>query len=475
MAVRMTETIEQLRDNVLEYQKVVREHPEYVYPGRVPDWYYIPALDMVGPSKFIGYAGMKGKRYSDGWSLYGGTTENHLASKEWFVELTPRDPEYATAERLADKLCPSRRHRRGARFRILKDEYDKEVRRLNRKASGHRGDSHRVTAEGEMRQTPGKRRYWVVSPRVDGIERNVENWKKEIIGRRSAMLGYPRDYVKGRNWMGPKFAGEGDPSVQPGDVVLIARSNNLAADIIGFGVVKGRVRVRRFTSLWDQDVQLRQLAPFRERAEAPENVPLLEVLQHIWPFVQLYPETDPDASKVCRWMDRLLRLDGGETGSSRTASKADGKHPKVIRTTGLPKSKDYGYQYKTKAAIKRAQKVEAKLLTRYEQWLGKKDRYLESLTYNLTYNKIRCDRWEEEAESLIEAKGSTSREDIRMAVGQLLDYAFQGRGLCKRPNKAILLPSRPDDDRIGWLEPLGIKVIWHEKGSFVDNANGRFV
>ena len=74
----------------------------------------------------------------------------------------------------------------------------------------------------------------------------------------------------------------------------------------------------------------------------------------------------------------------------------------------------------------------------------------------------------------IEAKGSTSREDIRMAMGQLFDYAFQRKEGLKQPHKAILLPAEPARDSVEWLEPLGIKIIWRRGRSFLDNANSQF-
>jgi hypothetical protein len=61
-----------------------------------------------------------------------------------------------------------------------------------------------------------------------------------------------------------------------------------------------------------------------------------------------------------------------------------------------------------------------------------------------------------------------------MAVGQLLDYAFQGKAKFKQPHMAILLPNKPDDDSVKWLAPLGIKIIWRRGQSFLDNANGQF-
>ena len=61
-----------------------------------------------------------------------------------------------------------------------------------------------------------------------------------------------------------------------------------------------------------------------------------------------------------------------------------------------------------------------------------------------------------------------------MAVGQLLDYDFLGKPKFSDPHKAILLPSEPRSDIVEWLDSLNIKVIWREKKSFLDNANGRF-
>ena len=61
-----------------------------------------------------------------------------------------------------------------------------------------------------------------------------------------------------------------------------------------------------------------------------------------------------------------------------------------------------------------------------------------------------------------------------MAVGQLLDYAFQGKQKFGDPNKAILLPEMPHSNLEKWLEHLHISIIWREGNSFFDNANGQF-
>jgi len=110
------------------------------------------------------------------------------------------------------------------------------------------------------------------------------------------------------------------------------------------------------------------------------------------------------------------------------------------------------------------------LLHGYQRWLMTQGRQLTALQYG----RNECDAWEAERQNIIEAKAQARREDIRMAVGQLFDYAFQMRGQFENPNKAILLPSEPPEGRVKWLEPLGIKLIWRSGRSFEDNAGGQF-
>lgn len=65
---------------------------------------------------------------------------------------------------------------------------------------------------------------------------------------------------------------------------------------------------------------------------------------------------------------------------------------------------------------------------------------------------------------LYEAKGVTTRESVRMALGQLLDYRrFVG------PNGArLLLPSRPSDDLIDLIHGLDVGCIYEtRRGTFV--------
>ena len=63
---------------------------------------------------------------------------------------------------------------------------------------------------------------------------------------------------------------------------------------------------------------------------------------------------------------------------------------------------------------------------------------------------------------LLEAKATTSREAIRMAIGQLRDYKRYYYG--RHPSLAVLLSSRPSVGCIKLLTDNRIAVIWRTSG-----------
>jgi hypothetical protein len=67
---------------------------------------------------------------------------------------------------------------------------------------------------------------------------------------------------------------------------------------------------------------------------------------------------------------------------------------------------------------------------------------------------------------LYEAKGVTSRESIRAALGQLLDYR---RHVVPRHAVAVLLPDTPSVDLLNLLESERIGCVFeHDDGNFRD-------
>jgi hypothetical protein len=58
---------------------------------------------------------------------------------------------------------------------------------------------------------------------------------------------------------------------------------------------------------------------------------------------------------------------------------------------------------------------------------------------------------------LYEAKGVATREAVRMALGQLLDYSRHVPG---DPSPAVLLPARPSDDLVALLQKNKIGCVY---------------
>ena len=289
-------------------------------------------------------------------------------------------------------------------------------------------------------------------------------------------MGYEPDDDDGLK-QGPKFAGKTEYGVKQGHVLLIARQDRRKPDIVGFGVVSHDCgKLRYFPELpKGEKVTQRDLAPFVRCSSAPDAIHIIKVLQRHCALHQIDPEKNKYFKQVCDWMDRHPRIKDGKAGRKKRASTKS-KNKRKLRLHSVviidpPKSYRGDYEVRTRKQKSKATKVEAGLVKSYSRWLKKQGRKLRAITYN---GGLQCDRYEEEPRNLIEAKASTSRENIRMAVGQLLDYAFLGKEEINDPNMAILLPEKPDSDLVEWLGYLHIRIIWREKKAFKDNANGWF-
>lgn len=89
-----------------------------------------------------------------------------------------------------------------------------------------------------------------------------------------------------------------------------------------------------------------------------------------------------------------------------------------------------------------------------------------------TKPRFRCDLYESSKGILIEAKGAVTRENLRMAIGELLDYK---RFIKPEPTLALLLPGPlgENEDLLTVLSNLGIQLVWETpEFSFSDSAEG---
>jgi hypothetical protein len=84
---------------------------------------------------------------------------------------------------------------------------------------------------------------------------------------------------------------------------------------------------------------------------------------------------------------------------------------------------------------------------------------------------IYCDLFNSGRNQLIEAKADCSRDSIRMAIGQLADYAHH---LDTEPQRAMLLPEQPEADLRALLKSQGIGIVWRDGDGFADDGDGAF-
>jgi hypothetical protein len=311
-----------------------------------------------------------------------------------------------------------------------------------------------------------RRRFWVVSPNVTNNPSTVDSWKQAIRRHHAAFMGWgPNDPD---HKLGSKFA----ESIVPGDVILVARRFH-GPDVVGFGVVTGNYqqRLRGFPvpdKKWING-SIRKLSPFISVSIVPSRVPIMSVLNHTRSLRQLHPNWNADHRKVCDWMSKALVQSTGKHSKQSLPSDPKAAKPKV-RSKPHVDPAQFDFSQRSAEMVRTAQKLEAALVRDFKKWLRDKGHVVEQLVYG----RLLCDAHEKDRNNLIEAKSSNRREYLRMAVGQLLDYAFLGKEEFGTPHMAILLPKKPEAEILTWLEGLTIKVIWKQRKEFVDNARGRF-
>lgn len=127
-----------------------------------------------------------------------------------------------------------------------------------------------------------------------------------------------------------------------------------------------------------------------------------------------------------------------------------------------------------KAEVYAATRLEQRLVHAYRDYIEKSGRHIvrQRMHPGGDTKPLFTDAYEKARNNLIEAKGSVTREAIRMAIGQLADYS---RFIKPKPSLAVLLPIRPPSDLEELLLSQGIRAVWQdEKNQFSDNANGSF-
>lgn len=120
------------------------------------------------------------------------------------------------------------------------------------------------------------------------------------------------------------------------------------------------------------------------------------------------------------------------------------------------------------------ERTESVLVHRYKEYRAAQGVRLRALIFQPDDwpTALRCDLYDERDHRVIEAKADADRASIRMAIGQLADYARlhgQPRG------KAVLLPERPHPDLLDLLKSAQIDAIWKSGDGFEDSTGGRLI
>jgi hypothetical protein len=91
-------------------------------------------------------------------------------------------------------------------------------------------------------------------------------------------------------------------------------------------------------------------------------------------------------------------------------------------------------------------------------WLEEKGKVASRLEIRIEgqSGRLYTDTWVNDDRELFEVKGDATRNDVRMAVAQLLDYS---RHIYPPPNRAtVVLPSHPGADLAGFIESCGLQL-----------------
>lgn len=114
-----------------------------------------------------------------------------------------------------------------------------------------------------------------------------------------------------------------------------------------------------------------------------------------------------------------------------------------------------------------AERREAKLSEAFQAYMSDRGRKLTRFQIKVKglTSTLLTDLYDDQAHVLYELKGASTREAVRMAIGQLFDYSRHVQPA--NPKLAVLLPEEPHEDLRALLESLGIALVYQSGKTFV--------
>jgi hypothetical protein len=148
---------------------------------------------------------------------------------------------------------------------------------------------------------------------------------------------------------------------------------------------------------------------------------------------------------------RLVRVDDNEPSLPTAPGKL------IVKEIPIEEHATEAF-FSNPAKPTKVERREAALVERYTKFLTaaevKPNRHAISLPYRK--HPFYTDLFDTSRDELVEAKGSASRDRIRLAIGQLCDY---GRYVGHQA-RAVLLPKAPEEDLVQLLNELDITCIY---------------
>jgi hypothetical protein len=177
------------------------------------------------------------------------------------------------------------------------------------------------------------------------------------------------------------------------------------------------------------------------------------------PFeIKKAPDTNGDEREV--FVFRLILL-GASAALLADRSVGAGISTTVDRAPWNPNVAETATPSGSPTPVAQIELEENKLQNRFAAYLKKKGVFPERFTIKIgnTKGSLAPDFVVQEWGLIIEAKPTTSREHVRLAIGQVLDYQnlLNRNGLALSP--AVLLPQRPSEDLTELMSRLGITLV----------------
>lgn len=126
----------------------------------------------------------------------------------------------------------------------------------------------------------------------------------------------------------------------------------------------------------------------------------------------------------------------------------------------MPLEVDSKHFYETSATVESvAQKRESALVAAFIAWSGGRTGRFQRWAIRVPGEEVRLltDVFDTRLRILYEAKGSSGRSHVRLALGQLLDYRRHIEGA---QMLAVLLPQKPTPDLLDLLEQNSVECAW---------------